>query len=605
MKALIDTPQFQRLRYLKQLGTSNNVFMCGNHTRFEHSIGVARLAQRVCEGISARQPSLVCSAKDILCVKLAGLLHDIGHGPFSHVFESFVQKAFPAYFKTLDTETQDIYKRFPEMPSGKWGHEKVSLNLIDAALAHLGLAIDLDNLDAPLKEIGDSGIDATTMRSYDVEDGEVLTSRDFVFIKECIWGRPIPDIEDSLGRKGFAGRVCWKYEWMYDIVANRHSGLDVDKIDYFARDSRRCFGDGRVDEVIVEESCVAWGECTDAACKLCGDSASDRPHHRKHLMVCFPTKMVKAAITFFNKRFELHSTIYFHKTTRALGHMVCDILCKADPYFRLSTSPYAGHPTPDGPGRKSPSLPISRAMMDGYAFIRLRDSIIEEIANSTQANMEEASHLAGRFLVRDLYKCIFDQGVDERDRADKQLWSMSEEEIIKSFMEFMAGYRNECNDKENTLSSIHNKLDHVIVPEDILIDKFIIHHGQKDRNPIENIRVVSDKTMKRELKVTNLCDLPVAGRPDIDHFKAQTPIEQQQKTIRVYCRTKAKCSLLGQSFRAWVIHHKAHWQILGSGIKNAAVFSQMQTPVQFRLDMPCVDADSINKDDVVELTPDK
>jgi len=80
VKTLVDTPQFQRLRGLKQLGTAEFVYCNATHNRFEHSLGVAHLAKSLCEIIKSRQPGLKCTAKDVLCVELAGLCHDIGHG---------------------------------------------------------------------------------------------------------------------------------------------------------------------------------------------------------------------------------------------------------------------------------------------------------------------------------------------------------------------------------------------------------------------------------------------------------------------------------------------------------------------------------------------
>jgi hypothetical protein len=67
---LVDTPYFQRLRTLKQLGTSEMVFMNTNHTRFEHSLGVYYLAGNMVRRIDGRQPNLGCTPKDILCVSL-------------------------------------------------------------------------------------------------------------------------------------------------------------------------------------------------------------------------------------------------------------------------------------------------------------------------------------------------------------------------------------------------------------------------------------------------------------------------------------------------------------------------------------------------------
>lgn len=80
---LVDTQQMQRLRFIKQLGTANLVYPGANHTRFEHSLGTYNLAKSFSEalGIEHREDFMA-----------AALLHDIGHGPFSHVSDSIASK---------------------------------------------------------------------------------------------------------------------------------------------------------------------------------------------------------------------------------------------------------------------------------------------------------------------------------------------------------------------------------------------------------------------------------------------------------------------------------------------------------------------------------
>ena len=84
--ALVDTPAFQRLRYVRQLGHAFLVYPGATHTRFEHALGTYHLARRVLtqlEEVEGRR----ADASENLVVRVAALLHDIGHYPFSHALE--------------------------------------------------------------------------------------------------------------------------------------------------------------------------------------------------------------------------------------------------------------------------------------------------------------------------------------------------------------------------------------------------------------------------------------------------------------------------------------------------------------------------------------
>ncbi|WP_333824849.1 HD domain-containing protein [Pinisolibacter sp.] len=86
---LIDTPEFQRLRRIKQLGVSEFVYPGATHTRFSHSIGVFEVARRLTEIIRREIKEIddEFDEKRAKVAMIAALLHDIGHGPFSHTFE--------------------------------------------------------------------------------------------------------------------------------------------------------------------------------------------------------------------------------------------------------------------------------------------------------------------------------------------------------------------------------------------------------------------------------------------------------------------------------------------------------------------------------------
>ncbi|MCL2522702.1 MAG: HD domain-containing protein [Erysipelotrichales bacterium] len=83
---LIDSSEFQRLRRIRQLGGNSIVFHTAEHSRFSHSLGAYELARRVIKDVS--DVRLALSDYEQLLLMLSALLHDIGHGPFSHIFET-------------------------------------------------------------------------------------------------------------------------------------------------------------------------------------------------------------------------------------------------------------------------------------------------------------------------------------------------------------------------------------------------------------------------------------------------------------------------------------------------------------------------------------
>jgi HD superfamily phosphohydrolase len=98
--ALIDTPQMQRLRWIKQLGLANLVYPGANHTRFEHSLGAYHLARALADHLNLGD-------EEKLKLGAAALLHDLGHGPLSHATETVLA----SFLKGEHERIVDILRR--------------------------------------------------------------------------------------------------------------------------------------------------------------------------------------------------------------------------------------------------------------------------------------------------------------------------------------------------------------------------------------------------------------------------------------------------------------------------------------------------------------
>lgn len=169
-----------------------------------------------------------------------------------------------------------------------------------------GLEIDWDNLDKPLKQIGD-GLDAERfgLVQDDSEEIVLFTSRDWIFIKECIYGKPLEFPDAPVDQKAFVGRGKNK-EFLYQVVNNKLNGWDTDRSDYFERDSSAAKSERANYGILSREARVARGVCpVPSQCFECKENSEPGVH----LMLCHPNKLVGNAMNFFNQRIKNHEEI--------------------------------------------------------------------------------------------------------------------------------------------------------------------------------------------------------------------------------------------------------------------------------------------------------
>lgn len=108
---LIAAPEFQRLRRVKQLGTTNLTFHGAEHSRFNHSLGVYEIVRRIMMNF---QDKVNWDNEDRLLCLCAALLHDLGHGPFSHSFEKVFKLDHEKFTQRIileDTKINQILNR--------------------------------------------------------------------------------------------------------------------------------------------------------------------------------------------------------------------------------------------------------------------------------------------------------------------------------------------------------------------------------------------------------------------------------------------------------------------------------------------------------------
>ncbi|AKB27352.1 Putative dNTP triphosphohydrolase, Archaeal subgroup [Methanosarcina siciliae T4/M] len=101
VQELLATPQIQRLRRIMQLGFSNLVYPGANHNRFEHSLGTMHLATMLMKNLDSIEEDKKME------IRAAALLHDVGHGPFSHVTENIIDK----YTRRRHDDVRDIVRK--------------------------------------------------------------------------------------------------------------------------------------------------------------------------------------------------------------------------------------------------------------------------------------------------------------------------------------------------------------------------------------------------------------------------------------------------------------------------------------------------------------
>lgn len=383
-KGIIDHPSFQRLHGLRQNALLYLIFPSANHTRFDHSVGVMFLADRLLESLLANQRRICARAnarasfQDLyrvddktiektieilngdqyykLILRIAALFHDIGHGPLSHLFDEFFPT--PLWIASL-----------PEEVGYKHINERVR---------------SISNQDHPIRH---------EIMSCAVATSTLLQCREAIESYHIDIHKLIADvcaiIDEKVKPSSYLESAPYGLQkLLHDVLS---SDLDVDRMDYLLRDSHMA----GVKYGIYDPSRIFKSMCFYARL----DS--------NDLRLAVRHSGIGALEDLLIARYEMHSQIYGHKTNRACSAMLTAIERK------LKAAGWTWYRD----CQTLSALIAEFGRLDDQTFIHL---LLEEEADNGKVK-EIAQKL---FLERTLIKRVFEERVDAQSSVEvEERWN--------------------------------------------------------------------------------------------------------------------------------------------------------------------------------------
>jgi hypothetical protein len=414
-----------------------------------------------------------------------------------------------------------------------------------------------------------------------------LSEMDVVFIKEIIKGTPE---HERQGR-------CKEKHWLYDVVNNTRSGLDVDKLDYFQRDMR-------YSNVPMNND---FNRFIDLGLVLPAEPVDGRSKPSKNLgdsdklpkMICYPAKMYEEALSLFQVRFKMHRHVYTHMSVKQVEFMITDALTWANPHIRIQGTKNETFPTGE--------YKLSETVLDMAALANVKDSILDIIMSNPSPELAEAQHIIKRIRKRQLYKCIGklpyrrssemmklpestilqeilacassttttsatvggllegekEQGQNETDWSGygsaHGLEEMSPHELsaqsaasqqscasdapLPFFYDHPGSLAKSLSMSQTLLNGSHSQSSPMVLTEkDLIVEKMHIHHGMKAKNPVSRLRFFS-KSQGNE---------PIGVMIDESFHETALPKAFEDFAVRVFCRFEDKEEIAKHAFKVWV-----------------------------------------------------
>ncbi|VDI84336.1 Hypothetical predicted protein, partial [Mytilus galloprovincialis] len=387
-------------------------------------------------------------------------------GPFSHLFDG---KFIPAV-----------------IPNSKWKHEDASVMMFD-------YLIKKHNLKGEFKK-------------YDLVD------QDIKFIKEQIAGpkqngeRAADNEQPSAGVK--REEIDWPYlgrehkkGFLYEIVANKRNGIDVDRWDYFARD---CYGLG-IKNTFDHSRFMKFARVLKV---------------EDEYQICSRDKEAETLYGMFQIRATLHRRAYQHRVCDAIEAIFTHSIQVFLSGFRqgvLDAFIAANHigiiPGKDGKLKK-----LSECIDDPEAYTNLTDSIFHVILMSADKNLEKSRKILQRIMHRKLYACVGETTPTEGE-----------------------SYGKSSKIKAEIMSYIPPQSEGELLSDDLYVDLVYLDYGSKSKNPMSNVRFYNKREVTKPVRIEK------------NQVSLMLPTVFAEQIIRLYCKKNDNKSLMmaSECFQKW------------------------------------------------------
>ncbi|MFR9254665.1 MAG: HD domain-containing protein [Merdibacter sp.] len=254
----INAREFHRLRRIHQLGGDFQVYHTAEHTRFSHSLGVYEIVRRMVEEIEELSRSL--SEYEKCAAMLAGLLHDLGHGPFSHAFEAVSDCHHEQFTQRILLEDSEIHRilsaadvRLPQDVADIIGY-RYKNDLLNQLVSG---QLDADRMDYLLRDAYFTG---TSYGTFDME--RILRTIRIQDAHLAVKESGIHSVEDYIMARYhmywqvYLHPVARSYEIMIALLFERMKTLWKQKPSFFA--GLEMFTPFLSESVSPSKRCFAW-----------------------------------------------------------------------------------------------------------------------------------------------------------------------------------------------------------------------------------------------------------------------------------------------------------------------------------------------------------